>query len=106
MALELSGSNFDAEVLQSDIPVVVDFWAPWCGPCRSLAPILEELSTEYQGKVKIAKVNVDNNQELAQRFGVMSIPTMIMFKGGKQVGQTVGLLPKPTLVTKLDELLA
>ncbi len=105
MALELNESNFEAEVLKSGIPVLVDFWAPWCGPCRSMAPIIEELSNEYQGKVKITKLNVDQNQEIARRFGVMSIPTLIMFKNGQNVGQTVGLTPKTLLAKKLDALI-
>lgn len=106
MALEVSMDTFEAEVLKSDIPVVlVDFWAPWCGPCRSLAPILEELSKEYEGKVKIAKVNVDNNQDLARRFEVMSIPTLLFFKNGDLMDQSVGLLPKPVLASKLDQYL-
>jgi len=105
VALELNDSNFEAEVGQSKQPVLVDFWAPWCGPCRSMAPVIEELSTEYQGKVKIAKINVDQNQELARRFGVMSIPTLVMFKNGQNVGQTVGLTPKALLVKKLDALI-
>ncbi|GBF34237.1 thioredoxin [Desulfocucumis palustris] len=102
MALELNDSNFEAEVLKSDLPVLVDFWAPWCGPCRSMAPIIEELSNEYQGKVKITKLNVDQSQEIARRFGIMSIPTLIIFKNGQNVGQTVGLTPKALLAKKLD----
>uniref|UniRef100_UPI0035A23103 thioredoxin n=1 Tax=Desulfocucumis palustris TaxID=1898651 RepID=UPI0035A23103 len=102
LALELNDSNFEAEVLKSDLPVLVDFWAPWCGPCRSMAPIIEELSNEYQGKVKITKLNVDQSQEIARRFGIMSIPTLIIFKNGQNVGQTVGLTPKALLAKKLD----
>ncbi len=104
MALEVNLDNFDSEVLKSDLPVVVDFWAPWCGPCRSLGPILEELAEEYAGQVKVAKVNVDNNQDLAQRFGVMSIPTLLFIKNGDLVEQSVGLLPKPVLKSKFDNL--
>ncbi|OAT81463.1 thioredoxin [Desulfotomaculum copahuensis] len=105
MALELSEANFDAEVLQSAQPALVDFWAPWCGPCRSMAPVIEELSNEYAGKVKVAKVNVDQNQALAARYGVMSIPTLLMFKDGKVAGQVVGFTPKNVLAKKLDGLL-
>lgn len=105
MALELNESNFEAEVLQSSQPVLVDFWAPWCGPCRSIAPIIEELATEYAGKAKVAKVNVDQNQALARRYGVMSIPTLIMFKAGQVVGQMVGYTPKGVLAKKLEALL-
>ena len=87
-------ANFDTEVLQSDIPVVVDFWAEWCGPCKMIAPSLEEISTEMDGKVKIAKLNMDENPELAARYGVRSIPTLLMFKGGEPVAIQVGAAPK------------
>lgn len=105
MALELNGANFENEVLKSDIPVLVDFWAAWCGPCRAIAPIIEQLSTEYAGKVKIAKVNVDDNRDLAQQFGVMSIPTLIMFKNGQKVDQVIGFTSKADLEKKLEALL-
>ncbi|WP_066637731.1 thioredoxin [Desulfolucanica intricata] len=105
MALEVNQSNFETEVLKSTQPVVVDFWAPWCGPCRSMAPVIEELANDYQGKAKIAKLNVDENQALAGQFGVMSIPTLIFFKDGKAVDQIVGFTPKNKLSQKLDELL-
>lgn len=105
MALELTEGNFEQEVVQSNIPVLVDFWAPWCGPCRAMAPVIDELNAEFQGRVKIAKVNVDQNQDLARRFGVMSIPTLIMFKNGQNAGQMVGLTPKNLLAKKLDALL-
>jgi thioredoxin 1 len=90
-------SNFEAEVLNSDIPVVVDFWAEWCGPCKMIAPSLEEISTEMAGKVKIAKLNMDENPELAARYGVRSIPTLLMFKGGEPVAIQVGAAPKNKL---------
>ena len=105
MALEVNQANFETEVLKSSQPVVVDFWAPWCGPCRSMAPVIEELANDYQGKAKVAKLNVDENQALAGQFGVMSIPTIIFFKDGKAVGQIVGFTPKNKLSQKLDELL-
>ncbi|HHW43617.1 thioredoxin [Desulfofundulus thermobenzoicus] len=105
MALELNENNFETEVLQSSQPVLVDFWAPWCGPCRSMAPIIDELAGEFAGKAKVAKVNVDQNRELASRYGVMSIPTMILFKGGQAVGQVVGYTPKGVLAKKLESLL-
>ena len=105
MALEINDSNFEAEVINSDIPVLVDFWAAWCGPCKSIAPILDQLAEEYSGKVKIAKVNVDSNQSLAKEYQVMSIPNMVFFKGGKKVDQVIGFTPKQELAKKLDELL-
>ncbi len=105
MTLELNENNFESEVLQSSLPVLVDFWAPWCGPCRSMAPIIDELAAEFAGRVKVAKVNVDQNRDLAGRFGVMSIPTLIMFKGGQVMGQIVGYTPKGVLAKKLESLL-
>ncbi|MEW5954027.1 MAG: thioredoxin [Bacillota bacterium] len=105
MAIELNEDSFENEVINSTQPVLVDFWAPWCGPCRSMAPILDDVSKEYEGKVKVVKVNVDHNRDLAQKFGVMSIPTLIMFKDGKVAGQMVGYTPKNVLAKKLDQLL-
>ncbi|WP_027719327.1 thioredoxin [Desulfovirgula thermocuniculi] len=105
MALELSASNFEEEVLKSAQPVLVDFWAPWCGPCRSMSPIIEELSGEFAGRAKVVKVNVDENRDLAARFGVMSIPTLVFFKDGRVVDQIVGFTPKGVLAKKLESLL-
>ncbi|MBM7854047.1 thioredoxin 1 [Desulfohalotomaculum tongense] len=105
MAVEINESNFEAEVLQADIPVLVDFWASWCGPCRSIAPILDQLSEEYRGKAKICKVNVDMNQSLARQYQVMSIPNLVFFKNGKKVDQVVGFTAKTELAKKLDALL-
>jgi thioredoxin 1 len=93
----VTDANFDAEVRNSDIPVVVDFWAEWCGPCKQIGPALEELSTEMAGKVKIAKVNVDENPDLPAQFGVRGIPALFMFKGGQIVSNKVGAAPKAAL---------
>lgn len=92
-------SSFKTEVLDSPTPVLVDFWATWCAPCRAIAPSLEQLASEYKGRVKIAKVDIDENQQIAQQFGVRSIPTLLLFKGGKVVDQIVGAVPK----TKLED---
>jgi thioredoxin 1 len=90
----LSEENFDAEVLKSETPVLVDFWAVWCGPCRMVAPVLEELAAENEGKVRVAKLNVDENQQLAYNFQVSSIPTFILFKNGQMADRTLGVMPK------------
>ena len=98
--LELNDANFDETVAKSAV-LLVDFWAPWCGPCKMIAPVIDQLSVELQGKMKIAKVNVDESPELAGQFNVMSIPTLLIFKGGKPVDQIVGALPKDKLLTKI-----
>ena len=103
--IHLSEGTFDAEVLRSSQPALVDFWAPWCGPCRAIAPVLDELAGEYKGKIKVAKVNVDDNKKLAGDHGVMSIPTMILFKNGKVVDKVIGLVPKDRLKALLDKAL-
>ncbi len=105
---EFTDANFDQEVLNADRPVLVDFWAPWCGPCKAIAPIVAELSSEYAGKLKVGKVNTDDNQQIAVRYGIMSIPTILIFKNGEPVEQVVGVggQPKKTLIAKIDAVLA
>jgi thioredoxin 1 len=100
--LEITDANFADEVEKSDVPVLIDFWAVWCGPCRMIAPIVEELAGEYQGKAKIGKVDVDNNPMIAGKFGIRSIPTLLIFKGGQVVDQIVGAVPKGSIVDKLN----
>jgi thioredoxin 1 len=97
--------NFDAEALKSDLPVVVDFWAAWCGPCRMIAPIIEELSDEFQGKVKVGKLDVDDNQQTAIKYGVRSIPTVLFFKGGELKDTVIGAVPKSMFTEKLSKLI-
>jgi thioredoxin 1 len=99
--IHLTNQNFDEEVLQSALPVLVDFWAEWCGPCKMIAPVVEELGGELAGQMKVAKVNVDEAQELAARYNIMSIPTLLVFKNGKQVNQIVGALGKDQLLQKI-----
>lgn len=99
MSLALTEETFKAEVLESSIPVLVDFWAPWCGPCQMMGPVIDELSSELEGKVKVCKVNVDENPDLAQQYGIMSIPNFILFKGGEPAGQQIGGVPKETLLS-------
>ncbi|NNM95701.1 MAG: thioredoxin [Bacteroidia bacterium] len=101
MALEITDSNFGEVVLKSDKPVVLDFWAEWCGPCRMVGPIVEELAKEYEGKAVVGKVNVDNNPGVSAEFGIRNIPTILFFKGGKIVDKQVGATPKSVLENKL-----
>jgi thioredoxin 1 len=104
-AVTINQANFQSEVLQSDKPVLIDFWAEWCGPCRMVGPVVEELAGEYAGKAKIGKIDVDSNQELAGQFGVSSIPTLLLFKGGKPVNGVVGVRSKADLAKMIDEAL-
>ena len=106
MALEITDRNFEDLVLKSTQPVLVDFWAVWCGPCRMLAPVVEEISKEYEGRVVVGKVDVDNNQEFAAKYGIRNIPTVLVFQNGEVVGRQVGVAPKKTYTDALDGLLS
>ena len=102
MEITLTNANFEKEVLKSDIPVLVDFWATWCGPCRMVAPILEEIAAEKAGTLKVGKVNVDEEQELAIRFGISSIPTLLLFENGKLVDHLIGYRPKEAILNFIE----
>ncbi|HNR54616.1 MAG TPA: thioredoxin [Flavobacteriales bacterium] len=102
MALELTDSNFEELALKSDKPVMVDFWAEWCGPCRMVGPVVEELAKEYDGKAVVGKVNVDNNPQVAMKYGIRSIPTILFLKNGEVVDRSVGAVPKSQLSQKLE----
>lgn len=105
MALEVTDSNFEEIVLKSEKPVIVDFWAEWCGPCRRIAPFIEDISKEYEGKVVVAKCNVDNNPEVVRKLGIRNIPSVIYFKNGKEVDRQVGAVAKKIFTDKLDKFL-
>ena len=104
-ALEVNDSNFETEVKNSETPVLVDFWAPWCGPCRKISPIIDDLATEYAGKVKVVKVNTDENMKLTQEFSISGIPSILIFKNGEAVERLVGLMQKNQLVSNLEKYL-
>ncbi|MDH5299076.1 MAG: thioredoxin [Desulfobulbaceae bacterium] len=99
----VSDSDFDAQVLQSDLPVLLDFWAPWCGPCKAIGPVIEELANEFDGKARVAKMNVDDNPATPGKFGIRAIPTLIVFKGGKVVEQVTGAVGKTQLAAMLNK---
>ncbi len=104
--LEITDGNFEQEVIESGLPVLIDFWAVWCGPCRMVAPIVQEIATEYADKVKVGKLDVDNNPETAMKYGIRSIPTLLIFKGGEVVDRIVGAVPKQAITQKLMPLVA
>lgn len=104
--VEVTDASFESEVLQSDRPVIVDFWATWCGPCKMIAPILEEIASEYGDKVKVTKLDVDSNNATAGKYNIMSIPSLLFFKNGEIVDQVVGAIPKAQLAARLDKVIA
>ena len=103
---EFSETNFEQEVIQSSTPVLVDLWAAWCGPCRLIGPVVEELASAYHGKITIGKLNVDDHPQVAARFRIMNIPTLLLFKGGQEVDRIVGVVPKEELIRRLDRVVA
>ena len=105
-ALEITEQNFDQEVEKSNVPVLIDMWAAWCGPCRIIGPVVEELAGKYQGKMKVGKLNVDDHPQVAGRFRIMNIPTLLLFKGGQEVDRIVGVVPKEELARRIDRVLS
>ncbi len=103
--MEVTDATFEQEVINSDLPVIVDFWAVWCGPCKMIAPIMEDISQEYDGKIKVAKVDVDNNPNIAVKYGIRSIPTVMIFQDGKVKEQVIGAYPKAHFVDKVENIL-
>ncbi len=104
-ALQVTDTSFKQDVLDSEIPVLVDFWAPWCGPCRMVAPVVDEIAQQYEGQVKVVKLNTDENPNVASQYGIRSIPTLMIFKGGQRVDMVVGAVPKTTLANTLEKYL-
>ncbi|MDY6937513.1 MAG: thioredoxin [Cyanobacteriota bacterium] len=104
-AAAVTDASFTEEVLQSEVPVLVDFWAPWCGPCRMVSPVVDEIAQQYDGKVKVVKLNTDDNPNVASQYGIRSIPTLMIFKGGQRVDMVVGAVPKTTLANTLEKYL-
>ncbi len=102
-AIDVKDDSFETEVIGSDLPVLVDFWAPWCGPCRMVAPVVQEIAEQYDGKVKVVKMNTDENPKVASEYGIRSIPTLMVFKGGQKVDVVVGAVPKATLASTLEK---
>lgn len=105
MAANVTDASFKEDVLESDIPVLVDFWAPWCGPCRMVAPVVDEIAQQFEGQVKVVKLNTDENPNVASQYGIRSIPTLMIFKGGQRVDMVVGAVPKTTLANTLEKYL-
>jgi thioredoxin 1 len=104
-AAAVTDASFEQDVLKSDFPVLIDFWAPWCGPCRMVAPIVDEIATEFEGKIKVFKLNTDENPNVASQYGIRSIPTLMIFKGGQKVDTVVGAVPKTTLSSTISKYL-